>query len=206
MVDRQTGTVWTHLDGKAIDGPLQGVRMEMVPMPQMTWKDWRDLHPDTMVLSPDTEYSVRYRTPRIGAFNRGEARFGDDQLTSNALVVGVEVEGQFKAYDVQDLRKAGSVVNDMLGLDSIVVWYDSGTRTGMAYSREIDGEVLEFYNAGRDRLDLRDRGTDSLWNSLGRAVGGPLAGARLQFVPSFISEWYGWSGYHPETALYEREP
>ena len=53
MIDRETGTVWTHLDGKAVQGPLQGARMEMIPMPQMTWADWVVLHPETMVLSPD---------------------------------------------------------------------------------------------------------------------------------------------------------
>ena len=205
MVDRQTGTVWTHLDGKATQGPLRGARMEVVPMPQMTWRDWRALHPRTMVLSPDTEYSSRYRTPRIGAFDRGEAQFGDDRLAPNSLVVGVEVDGQFKGYDVQDLRKAGAVVNDTLGLEPIVVLYDSATRTGIAYSREVDGQVLEFHSARQDRFDLRDRGTDSFWDSNGRAVDGPLVGAELRFVPSFISEWYGWSGYHPETALHEPE-
>ena len=27
MIDRETGTVWTHLDGKALRGPLDGSRM-----------------------------------------------------------------------------------------------------------------------------------------------------------------------------------
>ena len=206
MIDRETGTVWTHLDGKAVQGPLRGARMEMIPMPQMTWRDWVALHPATMVLSPDTEFSSRYRTPRIGSFNPREARFGDDRLAPNALVVGVEVNGEFEGYDIEDLRRMGSVVNDTLGGEPIVVVYDSATRTGIAYSREVNGQALEFYNAAGERLELRDRETGSLWDSQGHAVEGRLAGAALQFVPSFISEWYGWSGYHPETALYEPEP
>ena len=206
MIDRETGTVWTHLDGKAVQGPLRGARMEMIPMPQMTWRDWVALHPATMVLSPETEFSSRYRTPRIGSFNPREARFGDDRLAPNALVVGVEVNGEFEGYDIEDLRRMGSVVNDTLGGEPIVVVYDSATRTGIAYSREVNGQALEFYNAAGERLELRDRETGSLWDSQGHAVEGRLAGAALQFVPSFISEWYGWSGYHPETALYEPEP
>jgi hypothetical protein len=206
MIDRETGTVWTHLGGDAVQGPLQGARMEMIPMPQMTWADWVVLHPGTLVLSPDTEFSSRYRTPRIGAFNPREARFGDDRLPSNALVVGVEVNGQFEGYDIEDVRKSGSVVNDTLGGEPIVVVYDSATRTGIAYSRDVNGRALEFYNASGQRLELRDRETGSLWNREGRAVEGELAGAAILFVPSFITEWYGWSGYHPETALYEPEP
>jgi len=37
MQDHQTGTIWTHLDGKAIAGPLVGHRLKMVPIPQATW-------------------------------------------------------------------------------------------------------------------------------------------------------------------------
>ena len=50
---------------------------------------------------------------------------------------------------------------------------------------------------------LRETETGSTWDTGGHAVDGPLTGASLKFVPSFISEWYGWSGYHPETGLYE---
>ena len=36
MTDRQTGSLWTHLDGKAIRGPLEGERLTILPVPQMT--------------------------------------------------------------------------------------------------------------------------------------------------------------------------
>ena len=116
------------------------------------------------------------------------------------------MNGQFEGYNIEDVRREGSVVNDTLGGEPIVVVYDSATRTGIAYSREVNGQALEFYNAAGQRLELRDRETGSLWDSQGRALEGQLAGSALQFVPSFISEWYGWSGYHPETALYELGP
>lgn len=69
MRDRETGSVWTHLDGRSIEGELAGARLEMIPMPQMTWAEWREAHPDTLVLSRDTPFQDRYRVVRIGAFN-----------------------------------------------------------------------------------------------------------------------------------------
>ena len=45
MRDRETGTVWTQLDGKAISGQLSGERLTMIPMPQMTWGEWITNHP-----------------------------------------------------------------------------------------------------------------------------------------------------------------
>jgi hypothetical protein len=206
MVDRETGTVWTHLDGKAIEGPLKGARMTMVPMPQMTWGDWKAAHPNTKVLSPDTPFRRRYRPARIGVFNPREAIVGDDRLASNALVVGVEVGGQHKGYPLADLEEVGGVVNDELAALPLVVFYDYVGQTGLAYSRVVDGRPLDFYNASSRSFELWDRQTESLWDIGGLAVSGPLAGTALQFIPSFISEWYGWSAYHPETALFQASP
>lgn len=203
IVDRQTGTIWTHLDGRALRGPLHEERMTMVPIPQMTWAQWLAQHPATLVLSPDTPFRNRYRPVTIGVFNQSEALFGDARLPANALVVGVEVDGRFRAYPVEQLPLASGIVNDQMGAQPILVFYDPSARTGLAFSRLVDGQVLEFYNAYPEGFQLRDRQTDSLWDLTGHAVAGPLAGASLSFVPSFISEWYGWSGYHPQTTLYQ---
>ena len=134
--------------------------------------------------------------------SRQEDLYGDERLASNALVVGVEVDGEFKGYPLEELQNAGGVANDTLADKPVLVVYDPVARTGIAFSRVLEGKTLEFYNAASQGLQLRDRGTDSLWNLSGRAVDGPLKGASLEFVSSFISEWYGWSAYHPETLLF----
>ncbi len=203
MKDRQTGTIWTHLDGKAIAGPLEGQRLNIIPIPQTTWGQWKADYADTLVLDPDTPFQDRYARPvQIGVFNPNEAIYGDDRIPSNTLIVGVEVEGVFKGYPLSELEEAGFVVNDTVGGQPIVVFYDSAARTGVAYLRQFDGQVLEFYNVSEDGHEIRDRETGSLWDVHGRTVEGAYGEARLEFVPSFISEWYGWSAYHPETQLY----
>ncbi|MDP6715990.1 MAG: DUF3179 domain-containing (seleno)protein, partial [SAR202 cluster bacterium] len=65
---------------------------------------------------------------------------------------------------------------------------------------------LEFYVTEGEDFAIRDRQTESTWDAQGNAVFGPLEGNVLKFVPSFISEWYGWSGYHPETQLFAQAP
>ena len=134
---------------------------------------------------------------------RQEDLFGDDRLASNALVVGVEVDDLFKGYSVEALTEVGGVVNDTLASQPIVVLYDDVARTGLAFSRAVDGQLLEFYNAASQGFELRDRQTQSLWDREGRSISGPLVGTTLEFVPSFISEWYGWSAYHPESELFQ---
>ena len=76
----------------------------------------------------------------------------------------------------------------------------------LAHSGIVDGCALEFFNPIDAGFAIADRQTGSRWNAQGEAVSGPLKGNVLEFVPSFISEWYGWSGYHPETDLFESAP
>ena len=202
MIDRETGSIWTHLDGKAIQGPLEGKRMTMVPLPQMTWGEWKSSQADTLVLSPDTPFANRYRSVRIARYNQREDEFGDDRLASNALVIGVEVDDAFKGYPVDEVGRVGAV-NDTLSGQPILIVYDSAAQSGLAFSRVVNGQVLEFYNGANEGLELRDRDTNSIWEIQGLAIEGSLTGTKLDFVSSFISEWYGWSGYHPETDIYE---
>ena len=142
----------------------------------------------------------------IGVFNQREADFGDGRLAANALVIGVEIEGQFKGYPLEEIKGRGGVVNDTLAGQPIVVIYDDIAQVGLAYSRISGDLILEYYNPSIDGFELRDKETDSVWDHQGRALSGSLAGTSLKFIPSFISEWYGWSGYHPETALFEDAP
>jgi hypothetical protein len=207
MRDRQTGTVWAHLDGYASQGPLAGERLRFVPMSQMKWGDWLALHPKTLVLDPDTEFADQYRPVRIGQPNPGEALYGDDRLAANALIVGVEANGEFVGFPIDLVGSSGGVVNTEVGRVPVVVIYNPDSRTGIAYTRTVGGQTVTF---AADRTEgmllLRDAQTGTTWRLDGSAVGGSLADHALVFVPSFISEWYGWSAYHPDTGLYQADP
>jgi len=203
MQDRETRTIWAHLDGRATRGPLQGQRMKIIALPQMTWGEWKRAHKDTLVLSNNTTFKNQYRRFPIGDFDPREALYGDKRLPANALVVGVEVNGQYKAYPVDALSKAAGILNDEINSLPIVVFFDASAKTGLAYSRVVGGKVLEFAPSETNASQLKDKATGNLWDLQGRCVSQGCEGASLQFIPSFISEWYGWSAYHPDTALYQ---
>ena len=47
MWDDATGTVWSHLDGVALDGDLAGEQLQILPLQTTTWAAWLADHPDT---------------------------------------------------------------------------------------------------------------------------------------------------------------
>ena len=204
MRDRGTGSVWAHLDGFASQGPLAGRRLGFVSLPQMTWGEWRQQHPDTLVLDANTPWSANYGDTSQFGSDPTLARFADHRLAWDALVVGVEANSAYTGFPVTTLAAVGGYANATVGGVPVLAVYDDATRTGIAHSRVVDGQTLDFSLAPGffGRLTLRDAQTGSTWNVSGTAIGGPLAGTQLTFVPSFISAWYGWSAYHPQTDLF----
>ncbi len=202
MIDLQTGSIWNHFDGRSIRGPMDGTRMDFIPLQMTTFGDWKAEYPDALVLAGDTGFESRYVEFAPGTSVGAPDDFADSRLPVNALVVGVESGGAFKAYPQDILGVRSGIVNDVLGERSIVVFHDELAGSGLAYSRVINGVPTEFERVDSDTEWLaRDLATGSIWSAAGIAVSGPLTGERLDWVPSFITEWYGWYDFHPQTEI-----
>ncbi len=55
--DEETRSLWSPYLPVAIRGPQTGTALSWLPLTQMTWANWRQLHPDTDVVAP--EYGSR---------------------------------------------------------------------------------------------------------------------------------------------------
>jgi hypothetical protein len=79
----------------------------------------------------------------------------------------------------------------------------------MVHRREIDGREIMLGNQGD--LFLRamtwwDHETGSVWSQpSGEAILGPLAGTRLELLPSSLTTWENWRRDHPGTLALDAE-
>ena len=60
LYDRETGSLWSQIMAKAINGPLKGKILKQIPLTHTSWQDWKTKHPDSRVLSKDTGYKRVY--------------------------------------------------------------------------------------------------------------------------------------------------
>ena len=210
MYDHQTDSLWSHFTGDAIQGDYLGTRLELVPSTHTTWGKWKELHPDTVALDKGgrytwDNYTAYYSNSDPGVI--GEARI-DDRLDTKDLVVGLVVGDEAKAYAFDDLSEQ-PVVNDSVGSRNVVIAFDADSSTGNVFSRDVDGQTLEFHvseDAGATDPVMVDRETGSEWLLLtGEAVDGPLKGTRLEQLPSNYSFWFAWNDWHPSTGLFVRD-
>ncbi|MBI3492879.1 MAG: DUF3179 domain-containing protein [Acidobacteria bacterium] len=62
--DRQTESVWSLTGGFALDGPLRGQRLTMVPVLHTTWGTWRQLHGWRGLEAPASSAGTSWLRPR----------------------------------------------------------------------------------------------------------------------------------------------
>ena len=60
MRDKETGTWWQQVTGKAIYGPMRGVALELVPSDELTFGEWKAEVSDGKVLAPVAKYVKEY--------------------------------------------------------------------------------------------------------------------------------------------------
>lgn len=150
LYDKQTESLWSQIMGKAISGPLKGTSLEPVPMTLTTWQDWRDQHPETLVLSTETGFKRDYnRNPYTGYEQTGRLMFPvsneNPAYHAKETVLGIEHNGQFKAYPFSELKKAGSLIKDEITGTENLIHYNHENQSVRALDglgNEIHGVIL----------------------------------------------------------------
>ena len=221
MYDRQTETWWQQATGHGVAGQYAGSQLEFYPANIISWEEFRSNHPEAQVLSRDTGFSRAYgRNPYAGYDNVNNRPFlyqgprTPDTLLPMARVLTVDLVDEAVAYPYDEL--AGSfVIDDTVAGQPITVFWQPGTAsaldsgiiaagrdvgTGAAFSRELDGRVLDFEWQGET---IRDRQTSSTWSLLGEATAGTLQGSKLNPVVSINHFWFSWAAFRPETRVYQ---
>ncbi len=222
LCERETEGVFLQVDGRIINGPLMGAQMKFGSLLDTTWGNWKHLHPETVVMSPDTPFQKFY-SPQGKPEQRGYTAFPrgyfqptvtrtDKRLPPFEKVLAVtlteegkaEAEALHRAYPIAALQAAHNAINDTMGTTPVAVLLEPDTLTASALLRTLDGKTLTFEarKAEGDKVAFYDKETGTRWSIEGLGEEGPLAGKTLQHIDNHLSQWYGWSAYFPETTLF----
>jgi len=119
------------------------------------------------------------------------------------LVMGVEMNGQTKAYPIQFLGYHHQVL-DTVGGAPVMVTYCSVCRTGRVFSPTVNGKQETFRLVGMDHFNamFEDASTHSWWRqATGEAVAGPLKGNLLPEIPFTQTTLQEWLDLYPNSLI-----
>ena len=224
MYDRETESLWTHFNGKAVVGELVGTELELLPMQTLSWASFLQANPDGLVLTRDTGHVRSYgQNPYSGYDDVTTSPFlfdgeNDPRLAAKERIVGIRRGNDSAAIVLDSLASAG-VLETEVGGDTLSVWHLPGTATALeeraiADGRDIgavgvylpvaDGQNLTFSrisDADDDGGNFTDAETSSVWNIQGLAVAGPLQGEQLERVEHLDTFWFALAAFEPDTRV-----
>ena len=218
MYDRQTESLWSQIEGRAIAGVLAGTELDRIPVQTVTWAQWQAANPEGWVLSRDTGVDRDYgANPYVGYDDPDSYPFlfqgePDPRLPPMERIAALGGDQEPVAVPLSDLVEEG-VAEVLVAGRPVLLWATEDLRSPLedaqvgrgravgatgAFDPVFDGRHLEFTRTGDG---FTDTATGSRWNVLGEAVEGPLTGARLEPVEHLDTFWFAWAAFHPETRL-----
>ena len=119
------------------------------------------------------------------------------------LVVGVDIDGQARAFPVEFIGYHHQV-RDTVGGQPVMVSYCTVCRTGRVFSPVVDGHPEAFRLVGMDHFNamFEDKTTGSWWRQAnGEAIAGPAKGKFLTEIPSHQVTLAEWLALHPKSLI-----
>jgi hypothetical protein len=208
MRDRETGTWWQQITGKALYGPLQGAALELILSDELTFGQWRSESPSGQVLAPVAKYTKEYDPnwePDVAKLPV-VISFPGTELKSRDIVIGVTVNGAARAYPWETFTKQSPILDRVNGTPLLVVLGPDG-KSFRVFVARIDGKDAEFFLQAEapEKKDwaMLDTTTASQWNFQGCAISGAAQGKCLDRIPALKDYWFDWRNYHPDTTVYK---
>jgi hypothetical protein len=130
-----------------------------------------------------------------------------NKVDSNRLVIGVNINGESKAYPIRFLGYHHHV-QDTVGGEPILVTYCTVCRTGRVYEPIVNGRRETFRLVGMDHFNamLEDATTRSWWQqATGEAVAGKLKGQQLPEVLSTQTTLAKWIQLNPQSLIMQAD-
>jgi hypothetical protein len=149
MRDKETGTWWQQITGKAIYGQLKGASLELVPYDELTFGQWKSEVSDGQVLAEVPKYAKKYESnwePDVAKLPV-VISFPGTELKSRDVVVGFELDGASRAYPWETLVKQSPVVDRVAG-KPLLVAVAPDKKSFRVFVSRIDGKDAEFFLKG----------------------------------------------------------
>ena len=214
MRDRETGSWWQQVTGRAIAGELAGSALELMPNDELTFALWKSEEPpgSSLVLAPVPGYGEKdydKKWEQEVAKYPVPLTFPGQGLKDRDVILGVEIGGQARAFPLAKARGANPVVDKIAGVPVALVTGPDGESVRI-FRSQWNGSDIELYRAAQS--DGKDAGQNpewrlvdgqgNTWNFAGCATSGPAASQCLEKINYLKDYWFDWKNYNPRTTVY----
>ncbi len=212
--DRKTGTNYSQMQMRGVNGPRKGEQLKTLQVFQTKWSTWKQLFPDAQVLTTETGYNRDY-----SIFLYGENYLEEDTPPLFPLTVDDKIVQTYKKreyiviekdididlastiiYTLQDFDSGISLKRGEIGDTEYIVAGSSDLDFVIGFEKQLpDGTTLNFEPVQNSLPVILKDQEGNRWNAMGRAVEGPRQGEQLTPTRSYygyefaFGEFFVWN-------------
>ncbi|MEX2594820.1 MAG: DUF3179 domain-containing protein [Anditalea sp.] len=207
--DRATDSYWSQMRLDCVHGELAGNNIEMYQLVETTWKTWKEMYPNTDVVSQNTGFNRNYSRYPYGDYkiNNDKLLFPveneDNRLPGKERVLGVIIEGKAKVYSINSFGNDIGALEDNFQGKRIVLAGSKSENLIVSFERILDdGTELQFQAVQNSLPIILQDNEGNEWDIFGKAINGPRAGEKLKATNAFIGFWFSWPAFYPDVEIY----
>ncbi len=107
--DRETDSYWSQMRLDCIKGSRKGEKIETIQLIETTWGTWKNIYPNTQVVSTNTGYSRNYSRYPYGNYKTDETVYfpvsvEDNRLHAKEVVHGIIINDFVKIYRFEQFK------------------------------------------------------------------------------------------------------
>ena len=148
MRDRETGSWWQQVTGRAIAGPLAGSTLELMPNDELTFALWKSESPHGLVLAPVAGHEKDY-DERVGKGScevSGAAEFSRTGSEGSRRRPGdLEMDGQARAFPLANGACEQSPVEDKVAGVPVALVTGPDGESVRVFRSQWNGMDIELY-------------------------------------------------------------
>ncbi|NBC27295.1 MAG: DUF3179 domain-containing protein [Bacteroidetes bacterium] len=216
MYDRNTGSTWSQMQLRSVGGEFSGSNVETIQVIETSWATWKEMYPESKVLTRDTGFGRNYNTFLYGSdyttnhnrilfpIKNEDNRLQRKERVHALLPENANEDSEVKAYPIKEFGSEMTIVTDQFNGDEFLLVGNSSLDLMNSFKLTTDFEQslsLEPVNGELPVVMVDQHG--NRWDIFGVALEGPNQGERLTKARGYTGYWFALADFYPGIELYE---
>lgn len=206
--DRKTNSNWSQMLLKSVNGSLSGADAANLQVIETNWKTWKQMFPNSKVLSTSTGFNRSYSSYPYGDYrtNHNSLLFSiepdDNRIPRKERVLGIIQNGRAKVYRFSSLAGSNGIIEDVFSGEPLVIAGDVQKNIMVAFEKKLPDNNVPVFTIDDSGSGLLKDQFGNIWDAFGVAVSGPLTGQKLKSPVFIMGYWMAFGSFYPDAEIF----
>lgn len=206
--DRKTNSNWSQMLLQSVNGPLSGTDATNLQVIETTWKTWKEMFPNSKVLSTSTGFNRSYSSYPYGDYrtNNNSLLFSiepdDNRIPRKERVLGIVKDGRAKVYRFSSLSQSNGIIQDVFRGESLVIAGDVQKNIMVVFEKKLPDNNIPVFTIDNSGAGLIKDQFGNIWDAFGVAVSGPLTGQKLKSPVFIMGYWMAFGSFYRDAEIF----